>query len=226
MVILDGWRGTPVARCDATMAVMVARSTEAPVPLGEYVPMADGRILLWNKTWDDWEALLAIRGDKSSPRLAFLDGTVELMSPSRDHEVIKSCLGCLLEAYCFARGIGFSPVGGWLQKDQALEAGAEPDECYVFEPGSRSKSRPDLVIEVIWTSGGIDKLEIYRRYGIGEAWFWEANRISIFVLGPDGYQRATRSQILPELDVDLLASFACVQPVSDAVLQYRAALGR
>ncbi|MDQ3368300.1 MAG: Uma2 family endonuclease [Myxococcota bacterium] len=203
---------------------MVSRSTEAPVPLGEYVPTADGRILMGNKTWDDWEALLAIRGEKSSPRMAFLDGTVELMSPSRDHEVIKSCIGRLIEAYCYERGIGFSPVGAWLQKEKDKEAGAEPDECYVFEPDSALKQRPDLVIEVVWTSGGIDKLEIYRRYGIAEAWFWQADAITIHVLTTGGYEQAPRSRGLPDLDLALLSAFVRVQPVSEAVRQYRAAL--
>jgi len=36
--------------------------------------------------------------------------------------------------------------------------------------------------EVVWTSGGIDKLEIYRRLGVGEVWRWKDSRIEIHVL--------------------------------------------
>jgi hypothetical protein len=35
--------------------------------------------------------------------------------------------------------------------------GGEPDDCYIVG-ADQSKDRPDLVIEVIGTSGGIDKL--------------------------------------------------------------------
>jgi Uma2 family endonuclease len=203
---------------------MTARSTPSSVPLGEYVPTADNRILLWNKTWDDWETLLAIRGEKSSPRMAFLDGTVEIMSPSRDHELIKSCIGRLVETYYEVRGIAFSPVGAWLQKEKEKEAGAEPDECYLFEPGSMAKPRPDLVIEVIWTSGGIDKLEIYRRYAIPEVWFWDDYAIEVYVLAGDKYELQPESKLLPDLDLALLQQFLFVTPVSEAMRQYRNAL--
>ena len=85
--------------------------------------------------------------------------------PSRDHERIKSFLGCLLEAYALEAGIDLSPSGAWTLKHAPRKAGAEPDECYIVGP-DQDKDAPDLVIEVAWTSGGIDKLEIYRRRGV------------------------------------------------------------
>lgn len=37
---------------------------------------------------------------------------------------------------------------------------------------ARSNSdRPDIAVEVIWTSGGLDKLEIYRKLGRGKFGF-------------------------------------------------------
>ena len=46
----------------------------------------------------------------------------------------------------------------------------EADESYKLTPG---KSRPDLVIEVVFSSGGIRKLEAYKRLKIAEVWCWE-----------------------------------------------------
>ncbi len=43
------------------------------------------------------------------------------------------------------------------------------------------REAPDLAIEVIWTSGGIDKLESYRGLGVGEVWFWREGRMEVFV---------------------------------------------
>ena len=66
------------------------------------------------------------------------------------------------------------------------EAGCEADECYIFGPRPRDKARPDLAIEVVWTSGGLDKLEVYRRLEVGEVWFWKDGVIAVHVLDRDG----------------------------------------
>lgn len=132
------------------MAAMISRSTSAPVPLGEYVPSADERIVIRNVGWAGFQALLALRGERRRPRMAYLDGSVELMGASRDHEGIKSTIGCLVEAYCLARKIPFSPYGSWLLDDESEDAGIEPDECYVFGANPRSIDRPELAqIDVI-----------------------------------------------------------------------------
>jgi len=34
------------------------------------------------------------------------------------------------------------------------KAGLEPDNCFIFGDEPRRKRKPDLAIEVIWTSGG------------------------------------------------------------------------
>ncbi|MBP0027934.1 hypothetical protein [Roseofilum sp. Guam] len=55
-------------------------------------------------------------------------------------------------------------------------------------------------------SGGIDKLEKYRRFSIPEVWFWQNDRLSLYVLRSDlsGYDRAEDSQCLPTLNLRLL----------------------
>lgn len=208
------------------MVAMVSRSTDAPVPLGEFVPMADQRILLRGLDWAGYQSLIAMRGDRRSPRIAYLDGVAELMAPSRNHDGIKSVLGCLVEAYCTEREIAWTPYGSWLVDDESEEAGLEPDECYIFGPDPKAVALPELAIEVVWTSGGINKLEIYRRLGIGEVWFWKDDTIQVFRLGPDGYLQHAESGCLPGIDLALLCRLALVTPVSAAVAELRAKLFR
>ncbi len=180
-------------------------ATLTSVPAGEYVPTADQRVVTYNVPWSHYEAQLALRGEAPVPRMAYLEGALELMSPSKDHERIKSYLGCLVEAYALERGIDLSPYGAWTLKNTPKESGAEPDECYIVGV-DQSRQRPDLAIEVMWTSGGIDKLEIYRRLAIGEVWLWREGRIAVHVLHQDGYERVERSQLFPDLDLTLLCS--------------------
>lgn len=207
------------------MATMVSAPTPTSIPPGEYVPTADQRIVMRGLDWAGFQSLLALRGERSSPRMAYLDGVVELMSPSRGHEGTKSNLGRLVEAYCLLRDIPISPYGAWLLEDQTEEAGAEPDECYVFGADPKAKDRPDLAIEVVWTSGGINKLEIYKRLGIAEVWFWRRDQIAIYLLGPSGYQPRDRSACLPELDLKLVCELVLVEPLNEAVRRFREALG-
>jgi hypothetical protein len=59
----------------------------------------------------------------------------------------------------------------------------------------------------VWTSGGINKLEIYRRLGVGEVWFWKGGRIEIHVLRQTEYEHVNRSELFPDLDLTWLCSF-------------------
>ena len=185
-------------------------------------PSEDHVIQLSGVTWEDYERILKIRGDRSAPRINYLEGVLEIMSPSRDHETIKSLIGRLVEAYCLDRGIRFMPVGSWTLQTAQKDRAAEPDECYIF--GDPSADKPQLAIEVEWTSGRLDKLQIYRKLGIQEIWYWRKGRIQPYVLVGTRYRATSRSKILPDLDLDLLLTFLDRPSAFDAIRDFRAAL--
>ena len=66
-------------------------------------------------------------------------------------------------------------------------SGLEPDECYIIGP-DQSAERPDLAIEIVWTSGGLDKLEICSRLGVPEVWIWQDGALVVHVLRGESYQ--------------------------------------
>ncbi len=182
-------------------------------------------VVLRGATWADFERLLAVRGECGAPRFHYLAGSVEIMSPSRHHEGIKSAIGCLVQAWCLERGVDLWTVGSWTLKDKALEAGAEPDECYVFGPEEPTEGgRPDLAIEVQWSRRGLNKLEIYRRLGVREVWIWDREVLTPYELVGDDDQAREQSTVLPDLDLGHLAGFIGIGPTSRAIREYRAAL--
>ena len=185
-------------------------------------PNMDHIVVLHDVTWEDYERLLEMRGDHSAPRISYLEGEVEIMSPSRDHEQIKSYIGHLLETWCIDRGMQVSPFGSWTLKRKAKKSGAEADECYIF--GREKRDKPQLAIEVEWTRRGIDKLEIYRKLGVDEVWYWRKGIIEIYVLTQGTFTRAPRSRLLPDLDVELIASMLDRETLTQAVLDFRKAL--
>lgn len=184
---------------------------------------SDQHIILHGMTWKDYEILLAVRGDRAGVRMYYLNGAIELMSPSRSHEGVKTTIARLLEAYCDERGVELSGYGAWTLRNAPKERGAEPDECYIV--GDTHKEIPDLVIEIAWTHGGLDKLEIYRGLGVPEVWMWDREEgLRIFALSGEHYQLRARSAFLPELDPAWLAGFLDQPTQSQAVRALRAAL--
>lgn len=199
-------------------------SVPAAIPLGEWVPTADQRVVTYGVPWAHYEAQLALRGDGASPRIAYLEGAMELMRPSKEHERIKAFIGRLIETYALERGVDLSPYGAWTLKAAPRQSGLEPDECYLV--GDQTRDIPDLAIEVVWTSGGIDKLEIYRRLGVGEVWVWKESAITVHVLRENRYEQTAQSGLFPDLDVNLLAGFLQQPTVLQAVTAFREALRR
>jgi Uma2 family endonuclease len=164
----------------------------------------DQRVMLRRATWLEYEALLAMRGDSAVPRITYLEGVLELMSPSRNHEQDKKLLARLVEAYAEELAIDLFGIGSWTLKREEADRGAEPDECYSIGPVS-DDDMPALAIEVVKTRGGISKLEVYRGLGVGEVWFWKDERITVFVLEADRYREVQLSRLLPAIDMSLLA---------------------
>jgi|JI10StandDraft_1071094.scaffolds.fasta_scaffold00098_16 Uma2 family endonuclease len=199
---------------------MVAPLAFAP---GEHVPTADQRIVLVGVPWSRYEIEVVLRGEASVPRLAYLGGALEFMTPSKDHERLTSYIGRLIEVFADLHGVDLSPYRSWTLTSGAGRVGCEPDECYLVGD-DQSRSLPDLVVEVIWTSGGLDKLAIYQHLGVREVWFWQGGVITAHVLRAGGYARTPISEVMPGLDVEVLASYLDRPTVSAAKRDYRAHL--
>jgi Uma2 family endonuclease len=191
----------------------------------ENLPREDHFVHLHGVSWADYERILEIRGDKSAPRISYLEGTLEIMSPSLPHDSIKSTIGRLVEVWCLEHDIEFLTAGSWTVKNKRKKRGVEPDECYVFSAFAAPK-RPDLAIEVVWTSGGIDKLDVYRKLGVPEVWWWEAGAIQVHRLRGERYSAVRASVALRGIDLVELARFLDQPTTSQAIRAYRAALKR
>lgn len=168
------------------------------------------RVYLSGLRWKDYEILLAIRGDNPRPRMTYREGVLELMSPGRFHETIKKNLARLLEMWAFQRRVRITGYGSWTLKDEAVDRGVEPDECYILGPDPERRDRPDLAIEVVYTSGGIDKLDVYDKLGVDEVWIWRDGALTAWRRRSegDGYDRVEASVLLPDCDLALLAELA------------------
>ncbi len=187
--------------------------------------LVDQRVYFHGVTWDDYDRLVALRGESATPRLTFLKGELEIMTPSTHHEGVKTKWARLLEAWSEEAGIDLEGVGSWTIRNKRKKLGLEPDECYFVGGPKRGAAAPDIALEVIWTSGGIDKLAVYAGLGVPEVWMWKKGRITFHVLRGDAYEAAARSELLPQLDPGLIAALVDEESSqAEAVRSLRAAM--
>ena len=175
-------------------------------------------------SWQTYETLLTDLGDNSPGlRVHYLAGVLEITMPSRQHEVFKDNIGRLLGVYFEETRTRFYSLGATTFRSEANRGGAEPDLSFCI---GTDKALPDIAIEVVKTSGGVDKLAIYQGLNVPEIWFWQENCFTLYHLENQEYRQVECSQFLPDLDLNLLASYVTYSEPLDAVLAYRQAIAQ
>jgi len=167
-----------------------------------------------------WAAYVVLRDAVDSPgvRMTYLEGSLEIMSPSRTHEVEKTQIARLLELFCLERDIPLFGYGSTTFRKEEKERGLEPDECYSRDA---DKDVPDIALEVVKTHGSIDKLDVYRGLGVREVWVFEEGTFQLFALRGERYEPVAQSEVLPEVDLARLAHFALHRDQHAALKAYR-----
>ena len=114
-------------------------------------------------------------------------------------------------------GIRFYRRGGFTLEEPGYASGT-PDESYSI---GTEKEVPDIVIEIIVTSGTINRKELYKPKKVPEVWFWKSNEIKIFRLSESGeYEEVNRSGFFPNLDTALLLRYIAMPDQYDAIIEF------
>ena len=175
-------------------------------------------ILLDGFTWREFKAIEQLL-DRPGVRLSFLDGVLEIRKmPGRKHETVKKRMAALVEAYLEFLGLDFVPTGSMTLESEEGLVRRQADESYEL---GQNRERPDLAIEIVITSGGLNKLEAYKRLQIPEVWFWEKEKLSLHQLQANGYVEIQQSQVLPKLDIALLIHCIDMENHAEAVREFR-----
>jgi Uma2 family endonuclease len=181
----------------------------------------DQRVILGGIDWWQFEAFLAIRGDRAGVRVTYLEGKLEIRSPSQSHEMLAKLIARLLEAYADEKGFVFEGYKSMTMRNAPKLRGIEPDECYAI---GAPKDSPDLAVEVMWTHGGIDKLDVYRGLGVKEVWIWKQDELKAYELRSGDYVEISQSVVIPSLSPSFIAGFLDCETQTEAVRKLRAAL--
>ncbi len=191
------------------------------------IQLTNSPVMLFNGlTWREFQAVEKLL-DRSGYRFSFLDGVLEIKQmPKELHETTKKRIAGLLELYFLLAGFDFSPTGSMTLESEPDQAKREPDESYRLKSDSK---RPDLLLEVVVTSGGLNKLELYKRLKISEVWFWEDGVLDLYHLRQDGedlqYEKITQSEEVPGIDLNLLKRCILMNSHVEALKVWQKAIG-
>lgn len=165
-----------------------------------------------------WETYVALSDDRqgSVPRVTYDRGSMELMSPKKDHESIGHLLGRLIETFSEVRGIEIVGVASTTFRRADLQRGFEADQAYYVQNADRIRAKeaidlsvdppPDVVVEVEITNPAIAKLPLFAAMGIPEIWRHDGERLTVSRLHRDHYEEARASQALPGFPLALADS--------------------
>jgi Uma2 family endonuclease len=180
-------------------------------------PTSSG-IVFHGVTWDDYEAMLRIVGDRPI-RVTYDQGEMEIFMPSYGHNDDAFLLGRMVDLLTEELEIPYRGGDTTTHKREDLDKGAEPDKCYWFGPKARrmaGKHRldlnrdpaPDLIIEVNVTRTSLARLKIFAAIGVPEVWRATSRSLQFLHLQEDGtYQPRPTSRNFPALTVSAVAQF-------------------
>ncbi len=186
------------------------------------LPDEEQRVLLDGVSWATY-VMLRDSVDSPGVRMTYLEGRLEIMSPSRAHEVEKTQIARLLELFCLERDIPLFGYGSTTFRKEDEARGLEPDECYAR---GNDKPVPDFALEVIKSHGAIDKLEVYRGLGVREVWLFEDGEFRILELQGAAYVSIANSSVLPEAPLARVAHYALHADQHRALREFRDELRR
>jgi Uma2 family endonuclease len=182
--------------------------------------LPEQRMLVHGVSWKDY-VILREALDTPGLRMTYCEGALELMSPSRAHELRKTTIARLIELYAFLRELPLVGYGSTTFRKEVKERGAEPDECYRVGSLMKDGEFPDIVLEVIETSPLLDKLRVYEGLEVPEVWLFKSGRFKLHRFAGERYEPIERSQFLPELDFSLIAELGMREDQHQALRELR-----
>lgn len=173
------------------------------------IGLAPGSMVsIHNVSWQDFETLLADLGESRNTRIAYYQGTLEIMSPlaihKRPHRIVAHILTTLLEL----QGRDWEDFGSTTLKRPQV-ARIEPDTCFYIQNAALVQGctdlnldnypPPDLAIEADVTS--ITVVSAYQAMRVPEIWVYRNYTLKINLLQGDRYIESFTSLTLPNVPV-------------------------
>jgi Uma2 family endonuclease len=178
---------------------------------------AETRSLLHNISWQTFKTMLIEMGTERSYRLAYENGTVEIMTPLMPHENSNRLIEGFVFALCEEFGLEIKRSGSLTLTRDDLERGAEPDSSYYIQNEALVRKKenidlatdppPDLVLEIEYSRSAIDKLKLYAAMGVPEFWRYNGSTLRVYTLVGGKYSEVQISPTFASVPVKEIPQF-------------------
>lgn len=180
-------------------------------------PLKGSHLVLYNISWETYEQLLEVFAERSTPRMTYYKGTLELMTPLPEHERTSWTLARLLVVISEELGLEILGVRSTTWRSKPKAVGKEADECFYIQNESLMRGKlkidltvdppPDLAIEIDTTHSSIDKMAVYSGLKVPEVWRWRDGKLTINILTDTGYVESETSLAFGSFPVRELSRF-------------------
>lgn len=179
-------------------------SVTIPIQAIELTP--GSHISIHNLSWQEFEHILLNLGEQRNTRIAYYQGTLDVMSPLASHERTHRIIASVVTAILDCQGRDWEDFGSTTFKRPPI-AGVEPDTCFYIQNFNNVKGctnmnlsiypPPDLAIEADVTS--MTTLDAYIAIGVPEVWIYKDGQLTINILNENSYIPSSRSLVFPDL---------------------------
>jgi len=189
--------------------MVVAAAPSIRLPLKSLSLTPGSCLTLEGLSWAEFEEIQAAYDERSGIRVAFCDGTLELVSPLPAHERPHCIISDIVKALLDAQERDWEDFGASTLRREKHLAGVEPDKGLYIQNAERVRSNmrldleidppPDLAIESDLTSKTM--LAAYERLQVPELWIFEDGDLRINLLKDGKYRESETSLIFPDIDI-------------------------
>lgn len=196
--------------------MIVASASHTQKIATKIIDNAIGDVVLPNISWQTYQAMLEDIGDRSSVRLVYDLGVLEIRMPSDIHEAINRLLARIVGVLAEELDLPLKEFGSVTLNRSDIKKGAEPDSSFYIQNADRIQGNridiaidppPDLIIEVDITNSSARSFAVYQQLGIPEVWRFANGSVKIFQLQDRDYIECEFSAIFTMISGDILGRF-------------------
>lgn len=184
-------------------------TTTIPVvkPVSQLKLAPGSTVTIPNFSWQEFETILVELGNKRAARVAYSNGTLEIMVPLPEHEIPKDLISDIIKILLKLTKRKYQPFGSTTFKRKG-SAGVEPDACFYIQNYQRMISRrrlqpddppPDLALETDVASK--TTLDAYEAIKVPELWVYDSGRLKIYLLQDQKYIESNVSPTFTDIAV-------------------------
>ncbi len=175
--------------------------------------------------WSAYSALVRELGDGRRLRLAYDEGSLEIMAPSLAHEKLTRLIERFLGFLSSAWSVPVDASGSTTFQSLLRQKGVEPDGSYYVAKAAAMRGKtaidlavdppPDLVVEIDLSRRRLNKRALYAALGVPEFWRHDGEKLTAYALSDGAYVPISHSRVFPTLPIEQVERHLRLADTSD-----------